>query len=263
MQHWSLTRDPFAELGVPYVALPSHEEAVARLIYSVETSQRRVILAAPEGLGKTTVLRKALAEIRSSGRRFALVSCPRDGVQLLSALAERLGAGVCKSADRLAAWSVLERAVKARSLEGFQVILAVDHCDAACSRAVRRDLEALVALGLNTKADLTLIQAERSDLPHLAIPSSSWTLAVGLEPLTVSEAKQYLLAKLSAAGSQERIFTPRAITRLQCLSRGVPSGLERLASLSLIAGAVRGLEVISPDVVDSVAQVCCRAVSAG
>ena len=56
MPHWGLSRDPFAEIESPYVSLPSHDEAVARLVFAVETAQRRAVFAAPAGLGKTAVL---------------------------------------------------------------------------------------------------------------------------------------------------------------------------------------------------------------
>jgi MSHA biogenesis protein MshM len=253
LQHWGLTRDPFAEQGGPYVRLPSHDEAVARLAYSIEASLRRVVLAAPEGLGKTTVLRQALAETRSPSRRFAVVSRPEDGACLFWILVEKLGARLGVEPSRVTVWRELERAIRARSLEGFQVILAIDECDAQTPRLVRQDLAALARLAPNAAPGLTIIQVERTGQEREPAAQEAWTLAVGLEPLTVSQAKQYLLTKLRAAGSGERIFTPRAITRLQCLSRGVPRGLERLATLSLMAGAVRSLEVIPPDVIDGVA----------
>jgi type II secretory pathway predicted ATPase ExeA len=63
-----------------------------------------------------------------------------------------------------------------------------------------------------------------------------------------------LVAKLEYAGNPDRIFTPRALTRLHALSRGVPRKLEQLAVLCLIGGASRGLEVIQADLVDAIAQ---------
>ena len=67
MRHWGLERDPFAEPGSPYVSLPSHDEAVARLVHAIETSQRRAVLTAPAGLGKTAVLRRRLPRRRVRG----------------------------------------------------------------------------------------------------------------------------------------------------------------------------------------------------
>ena len=46
------------------------------------------------------------------------------------------------------------------------------------------------------------------------------------------------------------------MTRLHVHSGGNPGGLDRLASLSLMAGAYRGLEAISSDVVEGVLGEC-------
>lgn len=256
MQHWGLTRDPFAELGLPYVALPTHDEAVARLTYAIETCQRWVFVSAAEGLGKTTVLRRALAETRGPRRRCAVVSCPQDGVLLFALFAERLGARVAREPSRLGAWSALQRAIHARSLEGFRLTLVIEDCDSRLPDEARRDLESLVRLAPNMDVELTFIQVERTELEEERVPVDCWDIAIRLEPLTASQVEQYLVMKLGEAGSRERIFTPRSITRLQSLSLGSPRVLERLATLSLMAGAVRGLEVITPELVDGVAQEC-------
>jgi MSHA biogenesis protein MshM len=253
MRHWGLSRDPFAEFDSRYVSLPSHDEAVARLVFAIETSQRRVILAAPAGLGKTMVLRKALSEALSPRRRFASVSSPRDGALLFTLLAERLGQRVGREPSRLGAWRALERAVRLASLQGFQVVLAIDDCDDQVDESARRDLDSLAHLGSTAHPELAIIQLERTAGEAQSSACGAWSLAIGLERLTRSQAESYLASKLEGAGSTERIFTPRAITRLHALSLGVPRGLEQLISRCLMLGAARGLEVIHPDLVDAVA----------
>ena len=79
---------------------------------------------------------------------------------------------------------------------------------------------------------------------------------IRLPALTRSEAEQYLAAKLAAAGRDEPTFTPRALNRLHACSLGIPRGLDRLASLALMAGALRGLEIVTPDLIEGVTQEC-------
>jgi type II secretory pathway predicted ATPase ExeA len=254
--HWGLERDPFAEPDSPYVSLPSHDEAVARLVHIIETSQRCALVTAATGLGKTTVLRRAFVETQAPRRRFAAVSCPPDVTLLFALLAERLGERIGREPDRLGSWRALERAIRVATLEACQIILAIDDCDHRGARAVRRELDSLVRLGSNFGANLTIIQLERARGDVRSDWSGAWTLTIGLRALTRSQAESYLATKLKAAGCTGPVFTPRAITRLHGLCSGIPRGLEQLASLSLIAGAVRGLEVISPDLVDGVAREC-------
>ncbi len=102
---------------------------------------------------------------------------------------------------------------------------------------------------------MTVILAGR-ERPHPATPSDGWRTRVRLPALLRSETERYIVAKLAAAGRSEPTFTPRAFGSLHALSGGVPRGIDRLASLALMAGAVRGAEVVTPEVVRDVACEC-------
>jgi type II secretory pathway predicted ATPase ExeA len=255
-QHWGLGRDPFDEAETPYVPLPSHDEAVFRLIYSIEQARRDVVFTASAGLGKTIVLRRALAEIRSPGRRVVLIETASDELRILGRLAAHLGQSVGRQADIPSRWQALERGVRIAVLQGLHVIVALDNWTIECETRALDDLQALAYDGSGQGARLTTVRVGRE--PWNGGPESrdDGALTIGLMHLTRSQVEDYLARKLSAVGCNDPIFTPRAVTRIHGLSRGVPRGLERLASLSLMAGAVKGLEVIPPDLVDGVAQEC-------
>jgi len=256
MRHWDLARDPFAEPGSPYVSLPSHDEAVARLAYAVQTGQPHVVVRAASGMGKTAVLRQAIGQIRGPRCRVAVVSEPPDGATLLGRLADGLGARPGPERSLGQAWRSLERAVRVLCLEGLQVVLAIDDCRGAGGRA-RNLAPGLVGLERLTPRDrrgVTVIELSRDDADQTTLDDDRWALRAALRPLTRSEAEAYLLQKLAAAGCRKPIFTSRAITRLQSLCAGVPRGLERLATLSLTAGAIHGNEVIPAEIVDGVAR---------
>jgi type II secretory pathway predicted ATPase ExeA len=253
IDHWGFVRDPFAEPDSTYVSLPSHDEAVARLVHTIETSRRLIVFNAPAGMGKTIVLRKVLAETRNSRRKFATITCPPDGTLLFTLLGERLGNRLGREPDRLKSWKALDQSIRAAALQGTHVVLVIDDCQQLTTDAARRDLDSLVHLGTHANASLTIVQVARTDPDRPSDSNDSWMLTVGLEPLTRSQVECYLTTKLGAVGCDEPIFTPRAITRLQALSDGVPRAIQQIASLSLMAGAMRGLEIVPPDVVDGVA----------
>jgi hypothetical protein len=117
------------------------------------------------------------------------------------------------------------------------------------------DLECLLHGDLPSSVRLTAITASRP-VEVTERPSLDWSLAVRLCRLTRAETEFYVRAKLTAAGRNEATFTPRAITRLHAASSGVPRGLDRLSSLALMAGAVRGLEVVPAEGVDEVIREC-------
>src|SRR3954468_19759112 len=72
-RHWKLLRDPFVGVASPYVSVSSHDEAVARLVDTIETGQRHAVIRAAAGLGKSMVLARAVAEARGPWRRAVLL----------------------------------------------------------------------------------------------------------------------------------------------------------------------------------------------
>jgi type II secretory pathway predicted ATPase ExeA len=226
------------------------------LVHSIEHTERRIVFVAEAGLGKTTVLRAAIAATRSPRRRFALIRAPADRTQLLGLIAEQLGHPLGPEPSLHASWRRVARALRVAALEGFQVVVAIDGCEDRLDPGIRHDLEALGHLGLGDGPGLSVIRVARTPWDPQLDPAEAWTLAIRLNRLTRSEVEVYLAAKLAAAGCAEPIFTPRALTRLHGRSGGVPRGLARLATLSLMAAAARGLEVISPEIVDGVASEC-------
>jgi MSHA biogenesis protein MshM len=256
--HWKLSRDPFAESDAQFVSTPTHSETVARLVHAIATSQRSAVLRAPAGLGKTMVLTQVIAEARRLARRVAVAGSPVSGSSLWADLAEGLGLRVPLDASRSRAWRRLSDAVRLCSLQGQPVVLAIDDCHYLTEIDDQLDLSRLVHVCVGAK--LTVIQVGREVDADDTTPLG-WELAVRLPPLTRNEAEFYVLTKLAAAGRRAPTFTTHALTRVHALSRGVPRGIDRIASLCLIVGASKGLDVISPDVVEGAALECVYASS--
>jgi MSHA biogenesis protein MshM len=254
-RYWNLTRDPFGGRGVPFVATPSHAEAEARLEHAIDRGERLAVLRAAEGLGKTTVLEQVLARARRPDRRLARVACQADGSSLLIGLSEGLGVRPAPGRGRSGAWRALADAVRLLRLQGLGAVFAIDDAHRLADPSARGELDRLLHIDPHPEARFTVLLAGREGGEGTPV-SDPWSLAARLSPLTRSEAASFVTEKLRAAGRDEPTFTPRAITRLHAVSSGVPRGLDRLASLALMAGAVQRLEIIPPDVVEGVATEC-------
>ncbi len=256
LRHWSLDRDPFSRgPGTPFVATATHSEALARLLHVVENGERRVDLRGSAGLGKSCVLAEALSSLRRPGRRIALARGPGSTADLLQGLSEGLAVRWDLAKGLEAAWQALARSVRLSRLQGQGVVLAVDDDRFLDHPAGRRDLDRLSHLDPHPGAKVSVILAGR---PIESVPDDGedWSLSLRLSPLTCTEAEQYLSARLAAAGRAEPAFTPRAVVRLQSLAGGVPRGLDRLAGLALRAAALRGLEIVSPEIIEGAEQEC-------
>jgi type II secretory pathway predicted ATPase ExeA len=126
-------------------------------------------------------------------------------------------------------------------------------------RSDRLDLERLEHLDPHPQANVTVLLAYRTglddELPAIHAPAP-WELVIRIPALTRSDAATYVTAKLAAAGRPEPAFTPRAISRLHAAAAGNPRTLDRLAALALMVGALRRLEIVTPEIVDGVSQEC-------
>ena len=259
LTHWNLPRDPFDSRRSNFVALPGHDEAVARLVHAIETSGRSARLIAPAGLGKSRVLTRALEATRSPERRVARISGPTDGTELFAWLAFELGARLAPGCSRSVAWRSLTEAVRLCRWQGIHVVLVVDDCHWLTAPGDRMDLDRLDQIDPDPSARLTVLrlgrplEIEGNGLDRMT-PGGDWSLSIRLDPLTRSETATYLESKLEAAGRSEPTFTPRAIARIHAASGGVPLGVERVASLALMASAIRGLEMVSPELIDEAAR---------
>lgn len=260
-RYWRLSVDPFLASSPPYVSTMGHDEAVARLVETIESARRRAVVRAAEGLGKSIVMARALAATRHPLRRFTLVKAPVDGQEMFAALASGLGVPVSGDASRSSAWRALVDAVRLCHLQGFHAVLVVEDAHFLVEDADCRDLERLSHLESSPGGRLTVVQSfllqETRHLPfHAFAARSTGELTIRLPALTRSETERYIAEKLSRAGRADPAFTPRALARLHEFSSGVPRGINRLGSLSLMAGAVRRRELVTPDIVEGVASEC-------
>jgi type II secretory pathway predicted ATPase ExeA len=259
-----LTSDPFLGAGAPYVPTSGHEEAVARLAETIECGQRLAVLRAGSGMGKSAVVARAIATTRAPNRRFARVNGPVDGLTMLIGLASGLRTPVARDATRPAAWSALTDALRLCRWQRIQPVLVVDDAHLLDDPAGLRDLRRLAHLDPSPSSLLTVVLAWLDPDDHDASagceltppPAPAWQLAIGLTPLTRTETARFVAEKLAAAGRTEPAFTPPALDRLHELSGGIPRGIDRLGSLALMAGAWRGAERVTPEVVDGAAGEC-------
>jgi type II secretory pathway predicted ATPase ExeA len=167
---------------------------------------------------------------------------------LFATLSAGLGRPLSERADRGSAWRRLVEAARLCRFQSLRVVLAVDNCQFLRDPVDRLDLERLEHVDPHPEARITVLRAGRAIGEDN--PGTGWGLPIRLAPLTRTEANRYLVAKLAAAGRHVPTFTPQAVTRLHARAGGVPRGLDRLATLCLMAGAATGAQAVTPEVID-------------
>lgn len=254
-RHWGLVHDPFRAHSPPFVPTPGALEALDRLGQALEAAEPWIRVTGEPGVGKTTVLARALAVSRRPGQRLVLMSGLCDPAVGLEILGRKLGIGLSGLARLADPWARLERALATAGLERARIVVAIDDATDDVTDDQAPWIGRLVRMGARAGVTLSVVEARSHD-QGCCTPSPDGCSSIGavrVLPLTRDEAEEFVRAKLAGAGCRSALFTPRAITRLHGLAMGLPGGLERLATASLRAAARAGLEITTPEIIDAAA----------
>ncbi|TWU13086.1 hypothetical protein CA54_19120 [Symmachiella macrocystis] len=256
-QHWGLVDIPFQSTIDQrwFYEGPSHEEAVARLLFIVEQHRRLGVLVGEAGTGKSmllAVLKRAVQ--RAQGQVVHVNVAGRSGEEVVWELAAGLRLSPRPDDPPRTLWRKIEEVLLGNQLAHVQTVLVFDHfewADRECQKAIAR----LVHLNTQTPTWTTMVVAVREkalqescDLFRHLID-----LTIQAPPFSNDESRDYVISLLSRAGRRDPLFTDSALDRLHALSGGVPRELNRLCDMSLLAAMSAGAVAVTADIVGSFA----------
>ncbi|MBN1912183.1 MAG: AAA family ATPase [Pirellulales bacterium] len=253
--HWGLRETPFGTSLDPdrFFESPTHEEALARLHFLVDQQRRLGLLLGASGSGKSLLLEVFAAQRTRKGATVTNLSLLGvSPAEMLWRLTTGLGSAVRRTESLGALWMALTDALTARRYAQVETLILLDDADQAAAE-LRPHLTRLVRLEPEPDARLHVVLAGRPE----SMGSLGWgvlelvDLRIDLEPWDQADTQKYVETSLRQAGAAKSVFAPPAVQRLQELTQGVPRYVNRLADLSLVAGAGRDLTEIDADVVDS------------
>jgi len=238
--YWGLKEIPFRNTHDArwFIQSPTHDEALARLLYLVENHRRCGVLSGAAGTGKSLLLTILAGEAARTGAEVAHVDLfGRSSHELLWEIVAELGvpAGPDDAATRL--WRKLHDHIVANRFARAPLVLLLDHLDRAQAECVAV-VERLQHLSSSGEAGLTLILGVRDERAAAVAPvlREISDLRIELAALDRTETQQYVETLLTRAGATRLIFESSAIDRLFEETHGVPRHLNRLCDLALLAG---------------------------
>jgi general secretion pathway protein A len=256
--YWGLTDVPFRNTLDTrwFYSSPTHEEALARLLFLVENHRRCGVLSGAAGVGKSlllTVLRRDAARIGSEVARVDLFG--RTGLEMLWEIVAELGvpAGPDEPAQRL--WRKLHDHVLANRYARTPLVLLLDHLDRADAECVNL-VERLQHLSSPGDTGLTLILGVRDARASAFAPvlREISDLRIELVALDRAETQEFVETLLTRAGASQSFFDASAINRLFEETHGVPRHLNRLCDLALLAGMADHATRIDESIVAAAAE---------
>lgn len=242
-----------------YLYLTGHiQEALACLIYGIQTRKGFVLLTGEVGTGKTTVLNKLLEWCRQEHISTAFLFNPRlSELEFFDFMMADFGIA-CDSTMKSRTLMKLNQWLLEQYQSGNRAVLIVDEAQ-NLSAEMLEEIRLLTNLETSTAKLLQIVLAGQPELdekindPQLRQLRQRITLWAKTGPLTLLETQGYIKERLRIGGTAEEIFSPAAIEVVHRHARGIPRMINLLCEHALISAFVEHSKTISAKMVEEVA----------
>jgi len=247
-EYFRLTDLPFSIAPDPTYLYMSekHREALAHLIYGVNSEGAFVLLTGEVGTGKTTICRCMLDQLPQNCD-IAFILNPRlTELELLATICEEIGIDRLDDTTSIKGFvDRINRHLLDSHAAGRKTLLIIDEAQNLTS-SVLEQLRLLTNLETNRCKLLQIVligQPELRDMlarRELRQLSQRITARFHLNPLSKGELADYVVHRLTIAGARRRLFHPTAIARLFRLSGGIPRIINLICDRALLGTYTQG-----------------------
>ncbi len=260
LRHFNLREQPFGVTPDPRFLFdtPTHREALAGLLYGIESGLGFIALTAQPGMGKTTILFEALRRLGKTARTVFLFQAISNPTELIRALLIDLGE---KSPEgtMVDLTTQLNQVLVKQSETGQRLVVILDEAQNLDALV----LEAVRMLSNFETASHKLMQiilcgrlqlADRLAEPGLLQLRQRISIFASLQSLTRSETAAYIEHRLAIAGyrGSTPLFRPEAVELIARHSGGIPRNINNLCFNALSLGCALDKTVIDANVIREV-----------
>ena len=261
-EYFGLKEPPFSIAPDPHYLYMSdnHREALAHLLYGINSDNGFVLLTGDVGTGKTTVCRCLLEQLPENSN-IAFILNPKVTVdELLATICDELGIVYPpgNTSNKIFIDSINAHLIEANEKRRRTVLIVEEAQN--LRPEVLEQIRLLTNLETNERKLLQIImigQPELNELlsrPELRQLKQRITARYHLGPLTKQELSAYVLHRLSVAGVDRKLFPPGTIDRLFQLSGGIPRMINLLCDRTLLGTYVQGKSMVDLPVLNKAAR---------
>jgi len=260
LRHFNLREQPFGVTPDPryLFGTATHREALAALLYGIESGLGFISLIANPGMGKTTILFEALARLNKKVRTVFLFQAVQTPTDLLRALLIDLGESN-PPASIVDLETRLNEILLEQSKTGTSLVLVIDEAQ----NLDRSVLEAVRMLSNFETPSRKLLQivlcgqvqlAERLADPELLQLRQRISIFACLTALSPIETGNYIRHRLQVAGyaGTQPLFNPGAVDLIARHSGGIPRNINNLCFNALSIGCALRKDTIDAAIVREV-----------
>ena len=262
LEHFRLQEEPFSIAPDPSFLYLSdgHREALAHLQYGFSHGGF-VMITGEVGTGKTTLLRN-LVKQTPEDLEVAFVLNPRLTVkELLETVCDELAIPYSTNENQSIKQYIdrLNEHLLATHRDGRSTVLIIDEAQ-NLSPAVLEQIRLLTNLETDNRKLLRIILLGQPELGEMLARNELRQLAqritarYHLGALSKEDTVAYICHRLSKAGGNPQLFSPRAMQRLFQISRGIPRLINVIADRALLGTYVQGGQRVEPATVSHAAR---------
>ena len=252
LRHFGLEKSAFSPSPDPsFLYLTArHREALAALLFAVAESKGFVVVTGDAGTGKTTLTRKLLSSLASTGSQFSVLVNP------LLTQDEFFEAVLMGFGERHIPASKALRLALFRNLllqihqNGKSAVLVIDEAH-LLSEELLEEIRLLSNFETSERKLLQIILIGQNELgstlnhPSLRQLKQRIAIRVHINPLTEAEVAGYIEARWRLAGSSQPVpFTREAVQLVARCSAGVPRTVNIVCDAALVNAYGSGVRLI-------------------
>lgn len=261
-QFFNFKTAPFSIAPDPHYIYMSghHQEGLAHLLYAINNGGGFVALTGEVGTGKTMLCHYLLEELPENVEMALVLNPKLNTIELLATICDELQ--ISYDHEHLSIKGLIdslnEYLLEAHSL-GWMTVLLIDEAQ-NLSLDVLEQIRLLTNLETNETKLLQIILVGQPELkkllekPELRQLNQRITARYHLDPLSFSDAQNYIKHRLKLSGGYENIFSQRAIRQIYKLSGGIPRLINILSDRALLGAYVANTHTITAKIVKKAAK---------
>ncbi len=261
-KYFGLKENPFSIAPNPrYLYMSAlHQEALAHLLFGVQSDGCMVLLTGDVGAGKTTVCRCLLEQLPENTDLALILNPKLNALELLASICDELEIAVISKKISIKTYiDHLNRYLLSAHARGRITALLIDEAQ-NLSLDTLEQLRLLTNLETSRQKLLKIILLGQPELRQLLNQDSviqinqRITSRYHLSPLSRQEVAAYIEHRLAVAGSRKRLFSADALREVARLSKGIPRLINILCDRALMGAFVETQEQVSRIIVRQAAR---------
>src|SRR6267378_1748165 len=250
-KHFGLKAQPFQltpDIGFLFMS-EAHTRAKAYMDYTVWNREGFVVITGEIGCGKTTLIQKVLSELDENVVVAKIFQTQLDEVEFLQAMLVDFGLSPF-NAKKVELLDMLNTFLLEQFVQGKQIVLIVDDAH-NLSTKVLEEIRMLAGLETRKEKILHVILVGQPDMEQLI---QRVKLRYDIPPLSEQELSQYILFRLSTAGSADRmLFLPQTFPVIYKYAGGTPRLINTLCDAALTCAYADNLPRVTAKVAEAAA----------